>query len=56
MANLTVRWRGELHSIATCLDDARAAQAREPWPDGVIDVVKLLDPERAIHGQGMGNG
>lgn len=49
MHALTVRWRGAVYEIATCLNAERAALAAERWPDGVIELATLLDPAREFH-------
>jgi uncharacterized membrane protein YgcG len=47
MADLKVRWRGELYEIPTCLGEGEAAKAMAQWPDGVIDIATMFEPGRS---------
>jgi hypothetical protein len=46
MATLRVRWRGAVYEIATCLNAERAKAAAALWPDGVVDIARVLEPGR----------
>lgn len=46
MAKLQVRWRGEVYELPTCLDDKRAELARGQWPDGIVELERVLEPGR----------
>jgi hypothetical protein len=46
MATLRVRWRGAVYEIATCLNAERAKAAAALWPDGVVDLARVLEPGR----------
>jgi len=43
MQALTVRWRGQLYSVATCLDPERAERIRQAWPDRIVDLATQYD-------------
>jgi len=45
-ASLKVRWRGAVYEIATCLTPERAQLAAALWPDGVVDLARVLEPGR----------
>lgn len=44
MANkLKVSWRGSVYEVPVCYDAARCAVISDRWPDGVIDLLKMLE-------------
>jgi len=45
MADLKVRWRGEVYELPTCLNQERAAVASAEWPDGIVDIATMFAPE-----------
>jgi hypothetical protein len=45
MAELKVRWRGEVYELPTCLNEERAAVASAEWPDGIVDIATMFAPE-----------